>query len=299
MIDMEIHPLEGMSGLSFGQSRESVRALLGAPESFRRAAHSLLTDSYLYRSRDLYLGYDDEDLLHTIEVASPAPASLCGVRLLDRAHGEVLAELRAAGLSPVETSAGWAMPDLGIMLGNPQHEDPQGFQSILISSGIEVVHSFEFFEREGEGMSGDFEVVSNSGFGVVRLGATREEMRELLGGGIASVPDVGSALQDTFLSVGVVLGYDANERVTRAVLTGRASVSHRGIVLLGRPCVEVCAQARAKGVRVIEREAELVFPDDGFSAWTARVDNELPIAAVVMPAPRGYSVIQAGGSHGR
>ncbi|ORT54067.1 hypothetical protein BKD26_36600 [Streptomyces sp. CB03238] len=82
----------------------------------------------------------------------------------------------------------------------------------------------------------------------------------------------------------MVLGYDTNERVVRAVLTGPVNASHAGIALLGRPRGEVRECVREHGLRVIDREAELVFPDDGFSAWTLRAgDDHLPTVALVVP----------------
>ncbi|MER6105315.1 hypothetical protein ABT115_24150 [Streptomyces sp. NPDC001832] len=279
MIDMEILPFEGFPEVRFGESRQSLREALGMPLPFRRAASSpVLSDAYDVLG--MILGYDDRDLLYLIEVATPAAVKLRGVRLLDRPHAEVLAELHSAGLSVVQSGTDWVVSEMGIVLGNPHQDDPGDFRSVLISSRTQVVHDFSFFEGEGQIGPGEFEVEPRGGFGAVRLGAAREEVRQLLGSGMVSVPEFGAVWQDHFFSVGAVVGYDSEERVIRIVVTRPAQVVHRGMELLGRPCGEIKTEARRQGVAVIEREAELYFPESGFSLWTARAgDDALPVIA--------------------
>ncbi|MDQ1008795.1 hypothetical protein QFZ82_003280 [Streptomyces sp. V4I23] len=84
---------------------------------------------------------------------------------------------------------------------------------------------------------------------------------------------------------GVVLSYDVDGSVVRIAFTGRTSLGHAGVPLLGRPRGAVREQARDQGLRVVDREAELVFPDAGFSVLTARDGDGLPTTAVVLPAP--------------
>ncbi|MEV6212019.1 hypothetical protein [Kitasatospora sp. NPDC051914] len=250
----------------------------------------MLTDAY--SSLGLYLGYDDDDLLSTIEAASPALVSLSGVRLLDRNCSDVLAELRAAGLSPRETSSGWAIPEMGLVFGTPPHGDAGGFQSIFISRGTDVVHEFEFFGAEGQLPGGGFELMPHKGFGDVRLGARRVDMRQLLGEGVASLSESGADYQDTFFSAGVVLNYDAQELVTRAIVMRPAQAFYRGIELLGRPCRYIREQALSSGFRVVTREAELFFPEGGFSLWTSRAgDDALPTVAAVVSVAGPKSLI--------
>ncbi|MGW0777627.1 hypothetical protein ACWD01_29170 [Streptomyces sp. NPDC002835] len=287
---MEIVPLVGMSGAAFGQPRRSVRAAHGEPDSaFRRGAEAELSDMYAAGESYVFYEYDDADRLHAIEIASPGPVTLHGTGLLGRPEEEVVGDLREAGHEVVALeepgSTGWSLPALGVTLGGSA-QDVDGFESVRcrgVATGRDV---FEFFEGP-EGLAGRAElaVVPHRSIGPVRLGAARGDMRRLLGPGIGSVPEFGPAGQDTFFC-GVVLGYDAAGTVVRIAVTGRvpASVSHAGVPLLGRPRRDVRAHAMARGVQVLDREAELVFPDAGVGVLTARDSDDLATAAVVLPA---------------
>ncbi|MFI6063247.1 hypothetical protein [Streptomyces sp. NPDC051286] len=282
MIDMEILPLEGFPEVRFGMSRQSVRETLGEPSVFRRSAYApVLSDAY--HGLGMILGYDDRDSLCSIEVAAPAELSLRGVGLLDRSHTEVLAELRSAGVPVEQKGSDWVVPGLGIVLGNPHVDSPGDFRSVLISSRTRVIYEFSFFEGEGRIAPRNFEVDPHRGFGAVRLGSPREDVRELLGSGMESEPEFGPASQDHFLSAGAAVGYDSQGRVTCVVMARPAQVVHRGMELIGHPYAEVLAAARRQGVTVVEREAELFFPESGFSVWTARAgDDALPIVAAAL-----------------
>ncbi|UYQ63997.1 hypothetical protein [Streptomyces peucetius] len=282
---MEIVPLAGMAGAGFGEPRASVRGERGAPDSaFRRGAEPL-TDMYADESC-VFLEYDDADSLHAIEIASPGPVTLYGIRLLGRPEGEVVAELREAGHEVVaETEAGstgWSLPALGVTLGGTA-QDTDGFESVRLCGVATGRHAFEFFEASEEpaypldGLT----VVPHQAVGPLRLGAGRGEMRRLLGPGIGSVPEFGAVSQDTFFC-GVVLSYDAAGSVVRIALTGRTSVGYAGVQLLGRPRGDVRAEATGQRLRVVDREAELAFPDAGFSVLTARDEDGLPTSAVVL-----------------
>ncbi|MFJ8072697.1 hypothetical protein ACIQ7Q_01825 [Streptomyces sp. NPDC096176] len=101
---METVPRVGVPGARFGQTRASVRAARGAPDSaFRRAADVTLTGMYVtaaggYEDGDgrgggcsdgffEFLECDDAGVLHAVEVASPAPVTLDGIVLLGRPGG--------------------------------------------------------------------------------------------------------------------------------------------------------------------------------------------------------------------
>jgi hypothetical protein len=288
-----------MSGARFGQKRASVRAARGAPDTaFRRGADATLTDMYVtdvdgHEDGDgffEFLEYDDADVLHAIEVASPAPVTLDGIRLLGRRAAEVVAELRRAGHEVVEQEAdGWALPALGVVLGGTA-QDVDGFESVRLRATTVRDDAFEFFEPAGgagPAAAGPAEVVAHRGIGPVRLGAARADMRRLLGGGIGSVPEFGGARQDNFFAAGVVLTYAADGTVVRIAFTPPASVGHGGVPLLGRPMSDVRAHALAQRMRVVDREAELFFPDAGFSVLSARDAVGVPTTAVVLAARQG------------
>ncbi|MBT2367762.1 hypothetical protein J7E88_21235 [Streptomyces sp. ISL-10] len=103
---MEIVPLTGVAGAAFGQSRASVRAVRGEPDSaFRRAADAALTDMYADESY-VFFEYDDADRLRAIEIASPGPVTVHGERLLGRPEDDVVRGLRVAGHEVVGTYPG-------------------------------------------------------------------------------------------------------------------------------------------------------------------------------------------------
>ncbi|MGN9792214.1 hypothetical protein ACTMTU_14120 [Streptomyces sp. OZ13] len=300
---MEILPRIGVPGARFGRTRASVRAARGAPDSaFRRAADATLTDMYVTAAGGHedgegrgagffeFLEYDDTGVLHAVEVASPAPVTLDGIVLLGRPKAEVVAELRGLGheVKAAGDAEGWALPALGVVLGGTA-QDADGFESVRLRATAVGDDAFEFFEPTGgsrPAAAGPAEVVAHRGIGPVRLGSARADMRRLLGGGIGSVPEFGGAGQDNFFEAGIVLTYDADETVVRLAFTRPASVGHGGVSLLGRPMSDVRADALARRMRFVEREAELFFPDAGFGVLTARDAPDLPTTAVVLSAGR-------------
>ncbi|MGX1505608.1 UNVERIFIED_CONTAM: hypothetical protein RKD43_004233 [Streptomyces graminofaciens] len=313
---MEIIPRIGAPGARFGRTRASVRAARGAPDSaFRRAADATLTDMYVTAPGGHeggegcgdgffeFLEYDDADVLHAVEVASPAPVTLDGIVLLGRPAAEVVVELRGLGheVEAAREAEGWALPALGVVLGGTA-QDADGFESVRLRATPVGDDAFEFFEPAGGSRpagTGPAEVVAHRGIGPVRLGSARADMRRLLGGGIGSVPEYGGAAQDNFFEAGVVLTYDADETVVRIAFTRPASVGHGGVPLLGRPMGDVRADALARRMRIVEREAELFFPDGGFSVLTARDAPDLPTTAVVSaPARRGDDPAPGEGAEG-
>jgi hypothetical protein len=273
---LEISPRERVGELAFGTARADARAVLGsAGEVFRRAPHEL-TASESYPGAGLVLGFDLEDRLRTVEMTARAEPVLRGVRLLGRPLDDVLAELRSVGVAPEKGPAGWAVPELGLVLGDG---------SVLASVSDRVVFDFDFFPAGPPQLAPDALAVRPAqGFapGVV-LGATRADLRELLGGGVASAPDIGGAAQDHFMGVGIIAAYDEKDVVIRLTATGPAQPAYEGMPLLGRTWDELRTDAAARGIAAVPAEAEIGFPAGGFRVWPLQVSGDHPIVAVSLP----------------
>ncbi|GAA1833399.1 hypothetical protein GCM10009682_59700 [Luedemannella flava] len=114
----EITPGSGVAQAQFGEAH---RARLGEPVSFERVPGSGLIDAY--GDVTLMLSYGDDDRLTEIEPGG-ADAVLNGVQLLDRPLGEVLDDLRSAGLAPEFVGdCAFEIRGLGLYLISPAPEE--------------------------------------------------------------------------------------------------------------------------------------------------------------------------------
>ena len=118
----------------------------------------------------------------------------------------------------------------------------------------------------------------------MRLGGRRAELRELLGAGIATVPDIGGAGQDHFKQAGIVATYDGDDVVVRLTATAPAQPSYEGMALIGRTWDELLADAAARTIATVAGEAEIEFPAGGFRVWPLLVSGAHPIVAVSLSA---------------
>ena len=109
---MEALPSEisasGLKGVQLGDKRGAVRARLGRFDVFRRTPDAPETDYFV--ERGVQVTYDDAGRVVFIEVTVPADPVLNGVRLLQRAIADVVADLRERGIECVEDRDGAYVP---------------------------------------------------------------------------------------------------------------------------------------------------------------------------------------------
>ncbi|GAA2546387.1 hypothetical protein GCM10010435_14540 [Winogradskya consettensis] len=276
----DVQPLESVGGLRFGMSRADTRRVMGEQrETFRRAPHSLTALDY-YAEAGLFLTFGTDDRLRSVEATRWADPVLRGVRLLGRPAQEVLAELQAGGVVATQQDGDWTLAELGVTLGEVKEET---FHSLLVSAGSAGPSAVDFFPADDPDTDpeGEFPVEAGRGFdGGPELGAGREQVRALLGPGFASTAEMGGASQDKFLEVRMVVLYDSADTVVRVTATDPTVPLIEGMAVLGRSWSEVRQDAEARGIAVVEGDAELLFPDAGCQAWPLVAGPDSALVAV-------------------
>lgn len=119
---IELKPRKGTDRLSFGDTRASTRAVLGASyESFKRTPTAELPCD-AYEEGSVFLYFRKPDILEAIEFASPARPTLNGRALLDMSYEELKnfivrldpkAEFEPDGLTSIELGLGVYAPEAG------------------------------------------------------------------------------------------------------------------------------------------------------------------------------------------
>lgn len=285
--------LEGIvpGGLRFGENRMKISARfaeefgeqLGERHLFRKAPWQIgLCDHYV--DGDLILHFDDHDRLFYAEVYDPAPILYRGVRLLGRPCEDVLADLRSLSCLLVEDDFGWEAPDAGFNLSVRDRADPS---QPAYSVGV-------FLESPASSVIGmsdeppvtpirEHQLVSLAGTDTIRLGQDRWELRERLGPALQTRPEYGAAVQDWYSDHGLVLGFDAADRLVTLVITyvdGAGTAWFRGVQLLGRPYLDVVENLATRGVWVDSDELGGRVQGHGFTLNLAGLQNPaLPIVA--------------------
>jgi hypothetical protein len=112
---------QGLDVARFGESREVLRARLGAHDSFRRTPDASPTDRFLHLG--LFLDFDDSEKLNLIEISPPAEVEYEGVSLLARDYHQVISELGSRGCAGAEDDSGIEFRDHGFSLFNPAPEE--------------------------------------------------------------------------------------------------------------------------------------------------------------------------------
>lgn len=311
-----IVPFEGLAGLAgleqlipdgvrFGEHRrvltdrfgEAFGHQLGERRTFRKAPWSTgLCDHYV--DGGLILFFDAGERLVHCEVHDPAPLRHRGVDLLERPYGEVLADLRAVGCRLVGNDVGASVPDDGVHLvaGDPDApEEP--VRSVALSA-----RTYACGDGPGTGPGAgpvmsdeprvppvsEHHLVPGAGTGDVQLGQDRFALRATLGPAMQSVPGHGGASEDWYHEHGLVLTFDAEDRLTTLAVSyvgreGRAWLS--GVQLLGRPYEDVVGDLQEQGIRVEPGELAARLPDHGFTLLLRGYGNPaMPVGAVLATA---------------
>lgn len=140
-------------------------------------------------------------------------------------------------------------------------------------------------DEDGVAPITDHRLVSREGTELVRLGQDKQELRRLLGPAMQSRPDYGGETQDWYFDHGLILDFDASDRLARLAIgfVGvRGTARFRGVPLLDRPYAEVVADLEAQDVRVEHGELIGRVPDHGFALLLHGHQNPaMPVCAVV------------------
>ncbi|WP_326688268.1 hypothetical protein OIE63_14640 [Streptomyces sp. NBC_01795] len=299
-----IRPFDGLEGIVPGGIRlgEPRAALaqrfaaafgerLGERRTFRKGATATgLCDHY--PEGGLILFHDDRERLVYVEVFEPAPVAYEGIPLLERPYGEVVAELRGRGCRLVEDESGCEVPEAGFNLTADPDEPEEPVESVgVLTRGRGQEDGPPPGMTDGPRLPGTdtHRIVPHQGTETVRLGEDRHALRAGLGATLASRPAYGGAAQDWYHEHGLILTFDAADRLTTLAVsyagrTGTATLE--GVQLLGRPYEEVVADLTGAGVRVVPGELSARLPDHGVTLHLIAYTNPaLPVCAVLLGGP--------------
>lgn len=111
----QIESFKSVGPISFGQSRDEIRNLLGSGfRSFKKTEGENDTDAY--DSLGIHLYYDDDDRVEFVEAFSPADLSINGVSLVGRKTSDAINDLRALGYDSEQDDVGYNYDDIGVGL---------------------------------------------------------------------------------------------------------------------------------------------------------------------------------------
>ncbi|WP_344661864.1 hypothetical protein [Catenulispora subtropica] len=260
-----------------------MRAKLGRPTLSYRGLAWMDQLSDRYADKGIVFGYADAGTVDHIELSAPAHAEVDGVSLRDASSSTVLARLARIGLEVREVHGLWEVPVWGIALfvqGGRIGERP--FDAVTaFAHGPAAEPSFFGTPTAKPAIATE---IDPRGFGPVRLGMRRGNVRALLGEGMATALP-GRDSVDLHFTANVAVTYDPADTARRicAMAEGVTVAGVGGAASVGRSyadCVEGLSRA---GVRFEEREAEILLPDSGIRLRTSRAgDLSSPVSSVVV-----------------
>ncbi|MEV0370881.1 hypothetical protein AB0I10_13770 [Streptomyces sp. NPDC050636] len=294
-----IRPFEGLAGMVPGGVRlgEHRQALtdrfaaafgdqLGERRTFRKAPWSTgLCDHYT--EGGLILHFDEGERLVYLEAFDPAPVFHQGLPLTGRPYDEVVADLRTRGYRLVEDDSGCEAPDAGFNLTAPYGADDRVDCVGLFRRSL-VADPVTQSDEEPVARIAEHRLVSGEGTEAVRLGQDRWQLRGMLGPAFQSRPDHGGESQDWYPEHGLVLSFDADDRLISLVITYTGPTGtawFRDVQLLDRPYADVVAELETQGVRVEPADLAGRVTEHGFVLTLRGHGNPaMPVAAVAFLA---------------
>ncbi|MFJ1809825.1 MULTISPECIES: hypothetical protein [unclassified Streptomyces] len=125
------------------------------------------------------------------------------------------------------------------------------------------------------------QVVPWSGLDSARFGEKREVLRERLGVHASFVRVPGSPPIDHYIEAGLLLTFDASDRLVFIEATGRADLTFSNVRLLRRPFGEVVDDLSRNGVNVEIDDSGGVLEGTGIALYTPAPDEpELEVEGV-------------------
>lgn len=283
---LSITPFIGVGHLRFGLCRSEVRTLLGRPsERWRRSTWSRnLTDRY--EQWWMTLDYSDSDELEFIEVGRGRCSVLLGdVQLMPGRAREVVDRLGESGVATCPSDSGFSIVGAGVNLYVPSAEGGAVVEAVSATSSAMGEMSFSFFGEPAEAKVAAWPVEAGGGIADVRFGQLRSEVRLCMGEGMCSTID-GMQKTDHYWAEGLVVTFDADDRVVEVFALAPAKPTMGGVEVLGRSYDVLRGALVQAGFSVCDKPAELYVVELGASVWwSSDSDSSLPSIAVAMRKP--------------
>jgi hypothetical protein len=276
-----ILPFEGAAGVPFGATRASVRGRLGTPAYSTRSSQweDHLTDWYV--EAGLVFGYGDDGTVDQIQLISPSDPEVGGVALFDGSSRSVHAAIVGLGLEVRSALGLWEVPAWGVSLfvqGDALGDRP--FDAVTAFAHGPAPEPEFLGTPAAEPVSAT--EVDADGFGPVRLGMAREQIRALLGEGMtAAIP--GRDQVDFHFGAKAAVTYDRDDTARRICVMTPGATAAGTQVGVGQEYGHCVTALREAGIGFAEHEAEIQLTDSGIRLQTARTgDPALPVVALVV-----------------
>ncbi|MFJ2175381.1 hypothetical protein ACIOHE_21085 [Streptomyces sp. NPDC087851] len=135
----------------------------------------------------------------------------------------------------------------------------------------------------------DFSIVPHIGLNGIQFGERRDGLRSRIGDSTSFSRSGTAENTDHFIELGLLLSYDADDRLEFIEVTPIANVSFQGVSLIGRSCGEVIADLSVQGFEGAMDSSGVEFRECGFSLFVPDMDNDTGgIVEGVSVFPRGY-----------
>ncbi len=135
-----------------------------------------------------------------------------------------------------------------------------------------------------------FNIVPREGLDIVRFGEGREGVRARLGECVTFRRAPAGVPVDQYVNLGLMLSFDASDRVEFIEVTEPAEIFFGGVSLLGRGYRQVVSELERSGVVGVEDDFGIEFRDSCFSLFNpapGEVDSRVEGVSVFAPGYYG------------